>query len=1209
MNENDLQNKEINNKKFLSLKEENEDNLIENKSYIKKKIEKFEEKEIKNEPNYKLDYKRIFEFIEKPNEQKINDQKELLSNLLLIPSDIDIQDKLKALYHLSKFYQKGNKKEQTIRAAIKFEKFVKSQKDIAIEYYINCYHNASSILCEDYQNFFYAWKYSNSCLNIITILKNKLSESDETQIKNNHNLITQFILSYLEDKKKLFSDSIIDENAQKIRELINLILDEKNNKETDENDENKKYLYVINKDWIFNLIAFIVPFVKEHKSKSSKLIEKCFVLDYLCEAYLKDNEDKIKKNQKECDLFPGPIDNFKITSFKDSWKDNENLDENDYIKKNSQYYFVNYEDWNLLNSHFGCTNIIRRKKNNLDLISLKFVLLDKRINVTKRNLKLLRERYIQVNKSINIKSLKEKILRCANNELKKDEEEKEICFYIVDRDKSHILIEIIYAFANSLQMYESLYIKKVEIKDEENLDNLFSIFEQKKHFLIIEIIKKDDMNFLFQIDKNANKCTICGTQLKDENEIYKCKVCNFSLFCSKKCANNSDIHVNLDNLTKQLFEEKFNLEDILSSKYNYLLKNGGQGNKLIKIQGEEESFFTSSIYCLSNTFGLTKYFLAQLYKQEQKTGLKSYISNLYFNLVKALWEFGYSNVFTIDVKKFCQLINLKNYQNLEPTDFIYNFFEKLNEEFNRVPGDYKEKEQEEEQEQKEGESDEEASKRFLNNLKKRKNSIITDLFVGQLKESSMCITCNKIYTKFPYFYWLKLPVPDKKLSIQIKLFTNNLIYQYVNVKINEKTEMKDILFKSIEYLKKSSYIQYLFNIKTNDGIFNHNITSVPDYILYNQLIFIEINKEFKVGRIYNTSFKNCPTDKNNNKNPYYKSNKICFDLFKYTEYKETCNKRGLYELVIFEKDPSSIMPGYIPLLVYPIAELEKVSMLSGATKKYHKILSYPVILAIDKNESLDNLKNLIFTKFKKVITIQFQTDENSIELFYPHLDSSWDKLRMKDGKCPICQKTFNKTGFCCNLFEGIEKSKSVKDLMEKQGKDRDLILYAKSYLYDESKYIYQGLPLSFSKNNEIETKESISLYDSFDIYITPKIETEENWFCKNCNKNRIFQKTINLYKLPNYLILQLKKGKNDKLIDYKNILDLKEYTLEPNKDNSLYDLYAVILYKKSFNSSSYSCYYKLFNIWFKYDDDVIEPINNPIDKDAYILFYKKRNID
>ena len=216
---------------------------------------------------------------------------------------------------------------------------------------------------------------------------------------------------------------------------------------------------------------------------------------------------------------------------------------------------------------------------------------------------------------------------------------------------------------------------------------------------------------------------------------------------------------------------------------------------------------------------------------------------------------------------------------------------------------------------------------------------------------------------------------------------------------------------------------------------------------------------------------------------------------------------------------------------------------------------------------------------------------------------------MKDGKCPICQKTFNKTGFCCNLFEGIEKSKSVKDLMEKQGKDRDLILYAKSYLYDESKYIYQGLPLSFSKNNEIETKESISLYDSFDIYITPKIETEENWFCKNCNKNRIFQKTINLYKLPNYLILQLKRGKNDKLIDYKNILDLKEYILEPNKDNSLYDLYAVILYKKSFNSSSYSCYYKLFNIWFKYDDDVIEPINNPIDKDAYILFYKKRNID
>jgi hypothetical protein len=82
--------------------------------------------------------------------------------------------------------------------------------------------------------------------------------------------------------------------------------------------------------------------------------------------------------------------------------------------------------------------------------------------------------------------------------------------------------------------------------------------------------------------------------------------------------------------------------------------------------------------------------------------------------------------------------------------------------------------------------------------------------------------------------------------------------------------MRDILFKSMEYLNKSSYIKYLLNNKTKEGIFNHNITEVPESILYNNLQFVEVNKEFKIVNIRSTSYNNSPTDKNNNKNIYYK---------------------------------------------------------------------------------------------------------------------------------------------------------------------------------------------------------------------------------------------------------------------------------------------------------------------------------------------------
>ena len=1202
MNENEFQKKENSNKNFFSLKEENEDNLIQNNSKKNKKIETFENKEINYEPKYRIDYKKLINHIERNTGKKLNDLNELFANLLLIPSDINIQNKSKALSFLVKFYQKENKKEQLIRIAIKFEKMIKSHKDIEPEIYLNCFYKTASILYENHQNFFYALKYANKCVMLAKIMKNKNLDVD--LINNCYNIVTQLTLGYLADKKKLFSDINIVEKAEKMNELINLIIKEKNtNLETDENDEDKKYLYVINKEWIYNLIAFLIPFVKEGKSKSSKSIEKCFDFNYVYESYLKNDESQSKKTQIECNIFPGPIDNFKITSFKDSWKDNENLDENDYIKKNSQYILVNYEDWNLLNSHFGCTNIIRRKKNNLDMISFKFVLLDKRINNTTQNLKLLKEKYIQVSKCINIKQLKEKILRCADNELNSKENGRQICFYILDRDKSQILIEIIFAFVNSLQMYESLYIKKIEVKDEENLDNLFAVFDQKKHFLIIEIIKKDDMNFLIKID-NANKCTVCGKTLEDEKEVYKCKFCHFSLFCSKGCSTNSDIHELFDKSIKQILDEGFNLENFLSSKYNYLLNNYGQGRKFITIEGEDQSFFPSTIHCLSYTLALTRYFLSEIYRQEQKPDIEFYISNTYFQLINKLWEFG-SSKFSIKIQKFCQVINLKNYQNVDPIDFISNFFEKLTEELNRAKGN-NEKEEEEE-EQKAGESDEEACKRFSNNFKKKKDSIITDLFYGQIKQTIKCANCGNNYVKYPFFYFLKLPIPDKKINIQIKLFTNSLIGYYVNVKINENTEMKDILFKSMEYLKKDNYIKNLTNCKTNEGIFNHNITDIPDSILYNQLQLVEINKEFKAIFVYSTSYNNCPTDKNNNKNPSYNGNKNCTDLFKYNEFKIKIEKKGYSELVLFEKDPQELLPDYISLFVYPIAELSKESLI-GTKKKYYKILSYPVLIAINKDESLDNLKSLIFKKFKKAIMNQFQSFENSIELFYPHLDASWEFLKINNGKCPLCSKTFNKAGFCCSLFEGINKSCSVKELIDKH-KGGHLVLYAKSDIYDPSKYIYQGIELAFEKNNEIETKEVISLYDSFDSFNMTKTETDENWNCKHCKKAGLIKKTVNIYKLPIYLILKLKKGNNDKIFEYKKVFDFREYISDKNIQNTLYDLYAVILYKKSFNTSCYSCYCRFSNIWIEYNSDYIEPINSPISKDAYILFYKRRNVD
>ena len=622
---------------------------------------------------------------------------------------------------------------------------------------------------------------------------------------------------------------------------------------------------------------------------------------------------------------------------------------------------------------------------------------------------------------------------------------------------------------------------------------------------------------------------------------------------------------------------------------------------------EDQSFFPSSIHCLSYTLSLTKYFITKSYKQDLKGGKENSFPEIYYKLINALWESdSRASSISINIPSFCNLIDLTNINNIDANEFLFALLEKLHKNLNRAS----ENKNIEIEEQKEGESDEETSKRYLAFDNKKANSIITDLIKGQCKEKKKCLTCGNEYISFPNFIQLKLPICNEKMNIQIKLLTNDLNFYYINIKINEKTEMKDILFKAIESLNKKNYIKYLLNNQTKEGIFNYNITDVPESILYNNLKFIDINKDFKIVCLYSTSYSNCPTDKNNNRNIYYNNkNKNTFDVQNYKEYME---KKNPCELVIFEKDINSKKPNYLTIYVYLISDIEKENIFLG-TKKVQKILSYPVIISINKNYSLNDLHVLIFKKLKKALISNFQ-QLNAIDIYFPHFDNSWELLKMKDGKCPICQKKYTNSVSCCNLFEFMDKTSTVQNLNEKQGNDRPIILYAKSDVYDERGRIYEGMELYFGKNNEIETKEIISLYDSFEAFNNYKKKDEEGkWFCKHCNENSkcVIEKKI--YKLPIYLIIVLNRKinqvKNDKFLEYKEMIDLKDYILGPDKDKSIYELYAVLLHRKSMNNCNYYNYCRSFGMWICFDKDGLEIVDNPINKDAYILFYKRRNTD
>ena len=415
--------------------------------------------------------------------------------------------------------------------------------------------------------------------------------------------------------------------------------------------------------------------------------------------------------------------------------------------------------------------------------------------------------------------------------------------------------------------------------------------------------------------------------------------------------------------------------------------------------------------------------------------------------------------------------------------------------------------------------------------------------------------------------------------------------------------MSDIILKSISKIKKSNYFEYLKTTKIENNLFNYNVGEVPDNILYNNIQVIEFNKAYLITNIYKTNY----LDIN-------KKNSKSIDNLKYIEY---INKRKNYELVLYEKNINSLGGNYIDIFVYPVAELEKESLFMMNMVKYDLILSYPIIISIKKNDTLKDLQMSIFNKMGKLLHSQFQSFYDSIDICFPHFTDKWESLKIKEGKCPICEKAYDKNTNYCSL--SINKSIKISNLIEKIGKGRPLILLAKSAGYVEDRSLFKGLKLFKEKRNEIESRSNITIYDAFDLLYDGDNDSVNEFFCNQCKKSQKSLIKNEISVPPLYLIIKFNRFKNrgnsrkininETQILFGLYLDIKDYLICSDKDNSEYNLYGIVFHKRSFNSNHYYSYCKSFDKWFSYNDSSLDAPNTLENKGAYILFYKRKNFE
>ena len=153
-----------------------------------------------------------------------------------------------------------------------------------------------------------------------------------------------------------------------------------------------------------------------------------------------------------------------------------------------------------------------------------------------------------------------------------------------------------------------------------------------------------------------------------------------------------------------------------------------------------------------------------------------------------------------------------------------------------------------------------------------------------------------------------------------------------------------------------------------------------------------------------------------------------------------------------------------------------------------------------------------------------------------------------------------------------------------------------------------------------------------------KLDEHNSWYCSRCQEHRQAVKTVKLWRLPEVLIISLKRFevregysftwgggastmnlKIDTPVDFPvNGLDLSMYCheLSPLRGGAIYDLFAICNHYGRIGFGHYTAFARdwvgsdLSRDWFCYDDESVTACNEDDVRRAvrasYIFFYRKR---
>ncbi|KAJ7976553.1 Ubiquitin carboxyl-terminal hydrolase [Quillaja saponaria] len=596
-------------------------------------------------------------------------------------------------------------------------------------------------------------------------------------------------------------------------------------------------------------------------------------------------------------------------------------------------------------------------------------------------------------------------------------------------------------------------------------------------------------------------------------------------------------------------------------------------------------FMNSAIQCLVHTPEFARYFREDYHQEinwQNPLGMVGELALAFGELLRKLWAPGRTPIaprpFKAKLARFAPQFSGHNQHDSQ--ELLAFLLDGLHEDLNRVKHKPYIKSRDAD-----GRPDEEVADEYWANHIARNDSIIVDVCQGQYKSTLVCPMCNKVSVTFDPFMYLSLPLQSsttRNMTIMVFTCDGSALPSACTVTVPKQGRSRDLIqaLSSACSLKHSEKL-LLVEIR------NHLIQRY----LEDPLILLSTIKDDD----HLAAYKIPKTEKNGKylQLIHRRREQVTGDVQIISGWKPYGTP-----LVSSISCDNTITRGDIQIMVYKM-----LSPLLRTSGNMEHANATETILSKSTPDECRDISSVEACSGSKVSNSLNKDVNHSKPLTIPKLP-----LQLVD-----------ESNACIDLSVGEDKvvklsSSSLSVLVYVDWSQRLLEKYDTRHL--------ENLPevLKYGPVTKKARAEPLSLYTCLEAFLREEpLVPEDMWYCPQCKERRQASKKLDLWRLPEVLVIHLKRFSYSRSMKHKletfvnfpvHDFDLTNYVA--NKNNSqrqLYELYALTNHYGSMGSGHYTAHIKLLdeNRWYNFDDSHISPIGEEEVNTAaaYVLFYRR----